>query len=200
MNQLIGRLSTPIPKQMMTLAKDPRGYPIPWIVVIDKSGRPQFTINDNAKTEACHSKHLCAICGKRLDKLMWFVGGSRCFLHEHGAFIDPPAHHDCAAYALRVCPFLAMPNYAKRIDDKLLKPQHRPDGIALVSADFMEPSQPERFGFGCTDAYQMIRRPGQQPVLVVKRWRYVEWWRNGEPVNAPAVAPNDGAWVHGRRL
>lgn len=40
----------------------------------------------------------------------------------------------------------------------------------------------------------------QQPVLVVERWQYLEWWRNGVEVNAPAVAPEDGAWVRGGRL
>jgi hypothetical protein len=171
-----------LPKLMRTLPRDARGYPIPFLVMVDKTGLPQFTINDDRKATACRTKRLCAICGKRFTDGMWFVGGARSFLHEHGAFVDPPMHLECAEYALRVCPFLAASKYLRRIDAAKLKPDAIPEGIAIARRDHMPPSLPERFGLGFTQHYDYLSQPA---VFVVPRWDYVEWWRQGELCNAP---------------
>jgi hypothetical protein len=184
------RLAIPLPKQLRTRPRDARGYPIPFIVVIDRRRQPQFTINDSTRVTACRTRSLCGICGKRLDKDLWFVGGARCFLHPRGAFVDPPSHYACAEYALRVCPFLAAPSYAKRIDDRKLPPGGLPDGMALGRVDFMPPAQPERFGLGSTRAYRWVSHD-RDGVYVVDAWDYVEWWKTGEPVNAPDGLPAD---------
>lgn len=184
------RLALPLPKRLRTRPRDPRGYPIPFIVMIDRSGQAQFTINDVDRVNACIGKRLCSICGKRFENGLWFVGGARCFMHPQGAFLDPPMHHECAEYALRVCPFLAAPSYAKRIDTGKLKAGSVPVGVAIVRTDYMPASQPERFGLGCTQGYQVVKpRPGEI-VFVADKWNYVEWWRNGVTVGAPdALAP-----------
>jgi hypothetical protein len=119
---------------------------------------------------------------------MWFVGGSRCFLHQHGAFLDPPLHLDCAEYALRVCPFLAARSYSKRIDDAKLPADGLPAGMALTREEFMMPRLPERFGLGRTSKYRTIVRPRDVPLFSVESWDYVEFWQAGEPVNAPMTA------------
>jgi hypothetical protein len=190
---MLDRMMTPLPMRMRTLRKDSRGYPVPFLVVIDKTGTPQFTINDTRRAHDCISKHLCAICGKRFDKHpvtarheMWFVGGSRCFLHPMGAFIDPPLHLECAEYALRVCPFLAASRYMKRIDDAKLKPENRPIGLGLVSHMHALPELPECFGLGLCNSYQPSGSPGSA-MFKVDDWRYVEWWRAGERIEAPAT-------------
>jgi hypothetical protein len=185
----------PLPKLMRTLSRDDRGYPVPWIVLRDKTGRPQFTINDVLKVEECSRKGLCSICGKRINlhRLWpgtvnieaWFAGGSRCFLHPQGAFLDPPAHYECLEYALKVCPFLAARSYSKRLDDAKLAPGALPDGMALVRTEFMQPRLPERFGFGLAFDYRRIQVDLGQTIYVVERWQYVEFWKQGEPCNAP---------------
>lgn len=187
---------------MRTLARDKRGYPIPFIVLRDKTGLPQFTINDVRRTEDCRTKRLCSICGKRFDRHQgkdetWFVGGSRCFLHERGAFVDPPVHLECAEYALRVCPFLAAPYYAKRIDDAKLAPDGLPDGMALARADYMPPQLPERFGLGLTLSFRYHDR-GANSLYTVARWEYVEFWRAGQPIEAPesSLSPPDPRETH----
>jgi len=178
-----------IPKLMRTLERDTRGYPVPWIVLRDKRGAPQFTINDTRRVRECIRKRLCAICGKRLETSVWFVGGSRCFLHEHGAFLDPPLHFECGEYALRVCPFLAAPRYSKRIGAGKLRTEDVPDGLRLAQVDYMLPLRPERFGFGCASNYRLIDGAVQQHSLFgVLDWEYVEWWRQGERVEAPDSA------------
>ena len=183
------RLSVEIPKRMRTLDRDIRGFPVPYLVLIDKRRQPQFTINDVRKAARCDLWALCAICGKRLDRdqgapMRWFIGGSRCFLHPDGAFLDPPNHLECAEYALRVCPFLAARRYTGRIDDAKLDPDAKPDGLTLVRHEGMEPRLPERFGLGLAE----ITTPHYQRtgiIYKVPRWRYVEFWRAGEPINAP---------------
>jgi hypothetical protein len=188
MTSLEHRLAVPLPKRMHTLARDARGYPIPFIVLTDRKGNPQFTINHGDRLHDCRSKRLCSICGKRIDGLFWFVGGSRCFVHEHGAFVDPPMHRECGSYALQVCPFLAAPGYLKRIDDAKLPENGLPEGMALLRTEGMPSAQPERFGFGGAISYRTINpRPGET-LSVVDRWTYVEWWRFGEQVNAPDAA------------
>lgn len=188
--------NVPMPKPMRTLERDSRGYPVPFIVLRDTSGKPQFTINDTRQVAAAQRKRLCAICGKRLEAEVWFVGGARCFIHPHGAFVDPPLHHDCGEYALQVCPFLAMPVYAKRIEAKKLDPRHIPEGLGLAFVPYMPPNQPERFGFGCTADFELFTSERQGDLYRVHHWRFVEWWRNGERVNAPDWCPADQPWVN----
>jgi hypothetical protein len=190
---LARRLAIELPRRMRTLPRDRRGYPIPFIVLIDRNGEPQFTINDWRRVAECRTKHLCSICGKRFDKHpvsskyeMWFVGGSRCFLHPRGGFLDPPMHLDCATYALRVCPFLAARAYSGRIDDAKLTPGGLPSGTALVREEYMQPALPERFGLGLTFDYRFHQEPNSAGVYTVDDWHYVEWWKAGEAVDAPA--------------
>jgi hypothetical protein len=183
---LAERLAVPLPKPMRTLPRDPRGYPIPYIVLVDASKQAQFTINDVRKVSVCIKRRLCAICGKRMDVAdMWFAGGSRCFLHPLGAFIDPPMHMECGTYAMEVCPFLAARRYTGRIDAAKLDPADLPEGMSLVDVPYMNPRLPALFGFGCARAIGYHRKPDGSGIFVVNDWRYVEWWKAGERVNAP---------------
>jgi hypothetical protein len=185
MATLAERLTTPLPRTMRTLARDPRGYPIPFIVLVDAGGNAQFTINDVRKVHMCITRRLCSICGKRLARHVWFAGGSRCFLHEAGAFIDGPVHYECGAYALTVCPFLAASRYGRRIDTAKLKPSNIPSDMTLVEVEFAEPRLPELFGFGETGAYEFMRSEARTGVFHVHDWSYVEWWKAGAQVPPP---------------
>lgn len=184
LNTASTRMSTPIPKYMKTLERDERGYPIPFIVLRDKNNTPMFTINDQVKCEKARKGKLCAICGKRMRYGFWFVGGSRCFIHPRGAFIDPPIHYECGEYALQVCPFLAARSYSKRIDDAKLLPKNRPDNLQLLHQDHMPPNLPESFGIGHCTAYIVTEN---KLFVVPNKWTFVEWWHNGVRVNAPTV-------------
>lgn len=193
------RLQTPLPQTMRTLPRDARGYPIPFIVMRDKTGTPMFTINDARRTADCRAKHLCAVCGKKLLRHpisqryeMWFVGGSRCFLHEHGAFLDPPVHMACAEYALRVCPFLTASRWTDRIDDKKLNKANMPTGLTVISAEYMPPALPERFGLGKVYDYQYITTGPGTGIYKVDTWAYVEFWQAGIPCPPPdtGIAPS----------
>jgi len=104
-----------IPERMRHLQIDARGYPIPSMVLIDSAGRPHFAINDDAKRLQAIRQELCSICGTKLFRGRWFVGGALSAFHPDGAFIDPPMHSECAHYALQVCPYLAAPRYSAEI-------------------------------------------------------------------------------------
>jgi hypothetical protein len=154
-------------------------------VTIDGKGNPQFSINDMHKLRACVNKRLCGLCGNRLTRDAWFIGGSHCFLLENGAFVDPPSHLMCAEYAIRVCPFLAAPRYGERIDLKKLPADAWGDIAAIGFHDSMPDGQPELFGLGCTRDYGFIADTPMLGVFVVNSWDYVEFWKDGERRNAP---------------
>jgi hypothetical protein len=107
-------LAVGIPTRMQGLPRDPRGYPVPFIVLIDQGGA-HFALNAREKTAACRLYDLCSICGQKLLRGRWFTQGPGSALHETGAYIDPPMHGECIAYALKVCPYLAAPRYLRLI-------------------------------------------------------------------------------------
>jgi hypothetical protein len=173
-----------IPMMLRTRPKDRRGFPIPFSAFIDSAGKPQFTITDPRRLAECMGKKLCGLCGRRLTYGLWFVGGERCFTHEMGAFIDPPMHEECARYAIRVCPFLAAPNYNKRIDDKLMPTD--PDGLTIVVKDTsMVDDRPETFGLGMTMRCTVVRPSPLQQYFRADGWRVFERWRHGQRVEGP---------------
>ena len=57
-----------IPKKMKALAKDRRGYPIPFIVMRDTDGYPHFTINNSSLQRRCLKEKRCPICGSKLGR------------------------------------------------------------------------------------------------------------------------------------
>lgn len=178
-----------IPRGLRKRPRDRRGYPIPWIVLIDQAKRPHFTINDGARTIACGRKKLCGLCGEKLRGDIAFVGGSRCFLSIMGAFSDPPMHHACAAYAIAVCPYLAAPSYGRRIDDRTLTAAHTPAGVLIRNDDDVRPDRPEAFILGRAKAFTMIFRPDGAPLFrALDEWLDLEVWRNGERLEGQAMA------------
>lgn len=129
--------SVPIPDRMRDLPRDRRGYPIPVNVLVDKEGQPHFTINDHIVRRRLLKEQLCGICGKKLLRGRWSVGGPASALVADGVYFDPPLHYECASYALQVCPYLAMPSYSKRIDTRTLDPRKLNGHLAA----FIDPTQ-----------------------------------------------------------
>jgi hypothetical protein len=191
--------TVPIPARMAHLPLDRRGYPIPWIVMRDATGRPHFTINDHNRVHQCGKFGLCGICGKPLGKYLrshgdakppakgaFFVGGPASFYHDRGAFLDPPLHRECAVYAMRVCPYIANPSYGKRIDDATLKPEHMPAGMAVIQTAGNPPSldtRPQVFILGLAKRWEMFEpRPGTILFKVPNHrrdWVHMSAWRHG---------------------
>ena len=72
-----------------------------------------FRIMDSLKRVRAVREHLCWICGQRLGRFLTFVAGPMCGVNRTSA--EPPAHLDCAQYAARACPFLALPKATRRL-------------------------------------------------------------------------------------
>lgn len=176
---------TPLPYKLKNNLKDRRGYPIPYIVYRDRDGTPHFTINDQERVFTVLLEKRCALCGKpHRFADMWFIGGPSAAFHEHGAFVDPPVHRECGLYALNVCPFIAAPNYSKRIDVKTLDPSKVDLGAtAFVIQNDMPPDRPPYFVFARTSSYQVIEPDPGQIILRPRRpWKHIEFWCQGREI------------------
>ena len=166
------RLGLPVPARMLGLPRDARGYVIPVNVQRDPAGRPHFTVNDAAKSLALSLDKRCGICGQELERDTWFVGGPLSALHVNGRYFDGPVHGDCGRYALQVCPWLAAPRYARRIEDRTVPEELRP---AVMHDPTMMPDRPEVFVIARTRGYALLGHHHAP----TKPWLRVEFWREG---------------------
>lgn len=168
----------PIPEQMRKLPRDHRGYPVPWTVMVDDAGKPNFVVNQEHLRQIVLTRDLCGICGSKLGGARWFVGGPQSAFHAHGAYMDPPMHGECAHYALQVCPYLALPSYHRfadpqKIADRMCEP---------LWSNTMMPGRPPLF--------VAVRSNGTiincglsgliEAVRPVRPYRRVEYWRHGK--------------------
>lgn len=171
---------TPIPRRMRRLKRDKRGYPIPANVLIDANGRAHFTINDEAIRLRQLHQDRCPICDGLLTVARWFVGGSRSAFDPRGAYIDLPMHEECAHYALRVCPYLAAPVYAREIAGRTLGAG---SGIAALLIDnTVLPGRPQGEVFVAVKARGTLVIDGGRCVKPVLPYLRVEFWRHGQPI------------------
>lgn len=176
--------SVPVPPKLGLRPRDRRGFPIPFIVLIDDDGKPHFTINDSYKVEQVIRQRLCALCGRKLEFDCWLIGGPGAAFHENGAFLDPPIHHACGTYALKTCPFLAAPSYSHRIDAKTLDMAKVQDAV-LVMEENMQPEQPPFFAFCKTTGVERYSpQPGMSYIIPKRPWKAVEFWNDGSQITS----------------
>lgn len=171
----------PIPDRMKHLPVDRRGYPVP-VIVTWKNGKPLFSVNDIVKVARCIAEDRCTICGGKLFRGRWLVGGGMSALGLRGKFADAPAHDECTHYALKVCPYLAAPNWrttigtqvalqeniaALSLEDEIAVPDTtRPEAFVAIMATQVDIEQAGLTVFLCRP------RPGHV--------RKVEVWRHGK--------------------
>jgi hypothetical protein len=174
----------PVPDRMSHLPRDRRGYPIFYGAFVDEDGTPHFTINDERKRDLMVKHDLCSICGSKLFRGRWFAGGPASAFHERGCYVDMPMHDECLHYALKICPYLAAPNWAQEIGPQKAKQVK----TAIVTIDHtMIPGRPPVFvavmAVGQTMVGNAQTEFGEhtgQYVKPAKPYRKVEYWRDGE--------------------
>lgn len=173
-----------IPARMQHLDRDKRGLPIPFVVLRDSDNRPHFTINDSDAVDLVISDKRCSICGKHLNGNIWMIGGPLSAIHKHGAYIDPPVHKDCGTFALKTCPYIALPSWSetKRIDDKTLDREKVPAHLLLVDKT-MIPERPAFFIFAKTTGLTVSGFPGSYHLHPRRPWLQMEFWKDGEPID-----------------
>lgn len=187
----------PAPLKMRHLPRDRRGYPIPAMVQYDAHGVPQFPVIDMEKWGTLARSRGCGVCGKPMHRHYWFVGGPMSM--EHRAFTDLPMHRECAVFALKVCPFLALPRFRYILRDVEL-----PSGKVVHVNEDVTTRRPDRFGLGRAPGYSLKLlisedNPVGSPVLIAEPFDMLEWWREGarvEPQPAhlsdPHIQEDDG--------
>jgi hypothetical protein len=182
-----GFKDVPIPPRMQHLPLDPRGYPIPHVVMISKDGSANFIINDSKAVQRCAAEHLCHVCGGPLEAPLCFVGGPRSAFHSLGAFFDGPMHRECATYALQVCPYLALPSYGRnqRTSEKHVERAQAKDKKLRVVIDpnVMTP-KPQLFVLVMASRCDALVQGSGKKVLIHYRPHkpYIgcEFWRDGK--------------------
>lgn len=164
----------PMPPRLTSRPKDSRGYPIPASVMIDEAGVPDFRVTDIAKWVALAQTRRCALCGEPLGRHIAFVGGP--LARKNRFFTDLGMHRDCAEYALKVCPYLAAPNF--RYAESL-----RPGpGVMVSVAPEVSPTRPEKFFMGITRDFAIVRGPSDTAMVHVSPWEQETWWKRGMQV------------------
>jgi hypothetical protein len=152
-------------------------------VYVDSAGRPHFQINDDGKRPRAILEELCPICGKRLLRGRWFVGGPMSAFHPDGAYADPPMHTECMTYAMQVCPYIAAPRYTGRIDDRTLKDGHR----TVLFADFTAVARRPPVFIAALATRQRITGASLSPnVIPRKPYLRIEFWQHGVKLDATA--------------
>lgn len=174
----------PIPARMIGLERDKRGYPIPVIVSRDKDGAPLFTVNERETQHICIQKKVCPICGQRLDKALWFVGGPLSAFHVQGGYMDSAMHYECMNYALQVCPYMAMPNYraGEIAGPKMARLQEKVAGGLVLHDPTMLPGKPPItvavMAYGQSISKSITIRGGLV-ISPLRPYHSVEFWRDG---------------------
>jgi hypothetical protein len=170
-------MTVPIPMRMLHLKRDPRGYPIPAGVLIDKAGVPHFAINEETTRMRQITQDRCGICDGTLVDTRWFVGGARGAFHDAGAYLDPPMHDECAHYALLACPFLAARSYSRHLGDKQAHKAAISDNAVFVDQTMIG-GRPEIFV--AVLAQRTITASEKRFVKPSRPYLAVEFWRHGE--------------------
>ena len=177
-----------LPDRIARLPQDKRGLPIPWNVLIGEGGVPIFTVNDDRKHFEAMRKALCPICGDRLGRWKWFVGGPRSAFHEDGWYLDLPGHHECMQFALATCPYLASPRYLGRID--IANPEVLPREHGILLDDTVEPARPDLFVAVASTMVELQERGPFSPyVRPARPFLAYEFWRHGHQIPLHQAMP-----------
>lgn len=187
--------TTPIPRRMARLPRDPRGYPIPVVVLRDRQGKPHFTTNDHKVTLRMARERRCHICGQHLVnqaqvnpvRHMWFAGGVLSAFHPDGAYNDGPMHHECMQYAMQVCPYLAVRTWTGEIMDKTLQPD--PNVLRLMVDATSIPGRPEVFVAVCVSTYSYTRVNNFYGFKIRQPYIAREYWRHGQQLTEEEAQP-----------
>jgi hypothetical protein len=182
MNRNLNWRDVPLPERMQKLDTDRRGLPIPFLVLRASDGTPNFTVNDGRKHIQCLREDRCAICGQKLLRGRWFVGGPLSAFHPMGCYIDTPLHKECMEYALQVCPYLAAPKYSGRLDDTTIDYDKLPGDVILVDPTML-PDRPQVFVAVMAVRQKLITKPGQCYVKPLQPYLNVQYWRHGQQLD-----------------
>lgn len=187
------------PSRIRALPIDARGYPIFYVALIDETGKPFFTHNDQNKSIECFKKDLCSICGQKLLRRRWLVGGPMSIFDDRGIFVDGPVHGECGRYALQVCPWLAAPAYGRTIAMQM-KPKFEKIGMAIGVDNTRIPGRPTVFCYGLTEHVIGEFKQGSMYYYPKRPWLRVEYWAHGRQLGEAEAQPLMDEWMTAERV
>jgi hypothetical protein len=146
-----------------------RGYPVPWFVAM-VNGEYHFPTADAEKMREALKKHLCWVCGQPLGSYLSFVVGPMAVVNRHTS--EPPAHHECAVFSARACPFLARPHMKRQ--------KEHAEGSTPPSGIFVE-RNPGAAAVWTTKNFWLRMMPNGAPLFRMGEPTGVLWFAEGHP-------------------
>ena len=142
-------------------------YVIHYTVMIDpETAEPNFRVVDDAHRLQCSFRNWCHLCGEPLGRHMCFIGGPNSI--KNRTFFDGPMHTDCAQYAAKVCPYLAL---SKEWVERPIKDM---PGTLMHEVPESATGRPAKMGVLYCDSYNPIKVQRPDGSLEV-------FFRAGEP-------------------
>jgi hypothetical protein len=101
--------------------------------------------------------------------------------HEFGAFIDGPMLDEASLFAVRTCPYIAAPKYARRIEDAAFS-KAAPDGSQLMRThEETNSDRPGLFVRVMTTGQKLVNSNTGDTLFVTRKpYVRVEFWRHGQ--------------------
>lgn len=153
-----------LPDRLAARPRDPRrGLPIPYMSSgPDENGNETYDFATiNAVTVArCAADRLCGICGGTLPYWIAFLGGPKSAAAR--TYVDPAFCIDCAEWAIRLCPHLALERHKRIPEARLGVEVHEPDGFVS--------DKPDTFVMGITRDYKIKTAQGHI-YLLASPWK-----------------------------
>jgi hypothetical protein len=157
-------------------------------VLRNDDGEPFFVCNDDTKHWKALRLVLCPICGERLGRWQWFVGGPGSAFDPNGWYIDLPMHHECVTFALQYCPYLSAPRYLREVG--ITNPEKLPPQAKILIDETVDPQRPALFVAVATSKIHLkdngILLPYVRPVRPALAY---EFWLHGKRLELHEALP-----------
>jgi hypothetical protein len=171
---------TPIPRRMLGLPRDERGFVVPWFAWHEDVGRPHISISDQEKWCEAVRRDRCWLCGQPLGVFKTFVAATINVVTR--TVFEPPSHLDCAEYAMRVCPFLSNPAMRRRQHAE----RHVDQDCIIGHAGQRPAPNPGVFVLWVTRSYTLGRLRDKLAITMGDP-ESVIWWTRGRSATAAEV-------------
>lgn len=170
-----------IPGRLKLRPRDSRGFIIPYSVD-DGTFQPDFRMTQPDRVRELLANQNCWLCGLPRTHVMCFIGGPLSISNR--LFSDGWMHDACAAYAIRVCPFLSRPTgqYSKREVPKHVTV------LPLVAAE-----RPQRFGIAYTRSFKTVMDPERNLYLLAGPFTRIHWFS----IYGRLLSITSGNWEQG---
>ena len=167
-----------MPPRMQALPVLESGWPALWFAGTNpETGKVDLRLMDGRKLLRAIKEKRCWLCGEPLGRTLAFVTGPMCCVTRTSS--EPPSHYDCAAYAVRACPFLARPR-AHRSESNI------PEGVTVAGIGIKR--NPGVAVIWVTRSYRVWSDDNRGTLITVGDPLRVEWYAEGRRATRGEVA------------